>query len=388
MTVHRKGKGRGWVYRWREADADGVMRKRTSVEFATRTAAEVDQQAHAYRLELATRARIRPHREGLSLEAVALSHPSSQHDPDHRRAEYLRYLQAFADHAGIHSLHQVTVAHVQAWIAAMIARGFAWDTRRHYLLYVRRACAMGPSHGLPDVLNRLRLDRRTDQIETQAWTLADLAELLRATAAAPAARAAIVLGGVMGLRPSEIVRAQVGDLSGDLLEVGARKRKRRASHRRLPVPDLCLPWLRVACRDGLHLRRHDAPLIVLPDSRIEAPLRLDVLNRRLGAVIAESITPGPVKRLRKTCATWLRRTGQGGDLVEAWLGHDTPLRSSITSQHYTADLLDLLADELRPIAAHLDRTLSAALANVGDTTGDRGTERGKVIAFADHRGPP
>lgn len=385
-TVHRKGKGRGWVYRWRETMPDGTVRKRTSEEHGTKLAAELAQQADAHRLGLVKKARARPHREGLSLRALALSHPSTQRDPEDRQAEYLKYLDAFAEHAGVYLLHQVTVAHVQAWIERMRSAELAFDTRRHRLLYLRRACAMGPSHGLPDVLNQLRLDRRDDPVVVESWTLADLARMLTRIEE-PAARAAIALGGVMGLRPSEICRATIEDLGDGVLEVGGRERKRLASHRRLPIPKVALPWIQAACMEGGYtVRDRAAPLIRLPGTR-KGHLRLDVLNHRLRTIIKEHAPEGPVKHLRKTCATWLRRSGQGGDYLEAWLGHETTLRTSITARHYTADLLALLCDELRPLAAHIDRTLRQALRSVGDTTGDRGTRRGTVLAFPGASGP-
>lgn len=378
--VHRKGPGRGWIYRWREVDAQGRVRKPTSVEYPTQVAAAIAKASEAHRLEVTKKARARPHREGLSLRALALSHPSTQRDPEDRRDEYLKYLDAFAEHAGVVLVHQVTVAHVQEWIEAMRDAGLAFDTRRHRLLYLRRACAMGPSHGLPDVLNRLRLDRKEDPVVVESWSLAELARML-VRVDEPAARAAIALGGVMGLRPSEICRATIADLGDGVLEVGGRERKRQASHRRLPVPAVALPWLQAACLEGGHtVRDRNAPLIRLPGTR-KGHLRLDVLNHRLTDVIAEHAPKRPVKHLRKTCATWLRRSGQGGDLLEAWLGHETSLRSSITAKHYTADLLSLLCDELRPLSQHIDRTLRHAIADVGDTTGDRGTRRGTVIPF-------
>lgn len=311
---------------------------------------DIDAQALMSGQPLTPRRKLEP----LTIKDAALSHPSSQRDSLSVKLRYTVHLDQFAAFAGIKHQHLVTLDHVLRWIADLRAKGWAWDTRRHALLYLRRACVMGTGGGIPNVIIGHKLDHQERrQRIVRAWSLPQLAAALVAAEDEPRIRAAIALGSCLGLRPTEICRVTVDDLEGDVLHVGRRTAKNNASVRALPVPASILPWLKAAAG-----KRRSGPLIESDVRRRGRPLTPSGLHQALSdALSAKPRPPIAPKDLRKTFATWSSPIISGADL-ERFLGHASALHAQVTVRHYLAHHL---AEQLRPAAQALDAALSQAL---------------------------
>ena len=365
--VHRKGPGRGWIYRWREFDhAKGKIVKHTSEEFNSARKAAQDRTQRKADLTRASVALRQPHRQGITLEQAWESHPSTVRENATRREKYRKYLKAFTDHTGIVALHKLTYAEVSDWVQHLLNEKKAWATRMHYLMPIRRAARMAPSHGLPDVLAHLQIDERPDeQQEIQAWTLPQIMMAWKALADNRRARVCLGLGAFLGLRPSEIYRLRCGDLDAEnRLSIGLKQAgdtdtrpvKNKSSRRCLPIPSLLLPELRAL----IGTRAPDAPLIAT--ARDGKPFNEVTLAEWLGPILREKTGhPLKVKHLRKSFATWALSAGLDFYHIEAYLGRATPLTTSITGRHYIADLYRLISRQLDPTALAIDRHLRTAL---------------------------
>lgn len=299
---------------------------------------------------------IQPRRrlEPITIRDAALSHPSSQRDSVKVKLRGCTALDDFSECAGVKHLHLVTLDHVLSWITTMRSRGWAWDTRRHALLYLRRACVMGTGSGLPNVIIGHKLDRQERrQRIVRAWSLPQLAAALVANDDDHRIRAALVLGGCLGLRPSEICRATVTDLEGDVLHIGRRAAKNNPSERALPVPSCIVPFLKAAIG-----KRQSGPLIQSDIRRRGRHLTGSGLHSAMTTALrAKPRPPIAPKDLRKTFATWSAMVIDAGDL-ERYLGHASALHAQVTVRHYLAHHL---AEQLRPAAKALDAALSEAL---------------------------
>ncbi len=244
----------------------------------------------------------------------------------------------------------MTLAHVMAWVTDLRARGWAWDSRRHALSYVRRAAMMGTRHGVPDVLGKMRIDTRDRRQVVLAWPLDRLALAIESIED-KRVRMVLVLGGCLGLRPTEILRAQVGDLEGDVLSVGLREARNDASVRALPVPATALKWLRQA------LGRRTTGAMVEPfGPRCGDHYTLSGLHQLTAAVLKGPPRIKP-KDLRKTFASWACEVIPAVDL-ERFLGHRTVLHAAVTERSY---LIAHQVTQLRPAARLMDATLAGAM---------------------------
>lgn len=305
---------------------------------------------------LLTGGAIEPRRrlEPITIRDAALSHPSSQRDSIKVKLRGTVALDDFSACAGVKHLHLVTLDHVLSWIAILRSRGWAWDTRRHALLYLRRACVMGTGSGLPNVIIGHKLDKQERrQRFVRAWSLPQLAASLVAAEDDPRIRAALALGACLGLRPSEICRATVNDLEGDVLHIGRRAAKNNPSERALPVPARVVPWLKAAIG-----KRQSGPLIQSDIRRRGRHLTGSGLHSAMTqALRAKPRPPIAPKDLRKTFATWSAMVIDAGDL-ERYLGHASALHAQVTVRHYLAHHL---AEQLRPAAQALDAALAEAL---------------------------
>jgi len=290
-----------------------------------------------------------------SIRSCYAAHPSTQAEARHSIAESARHardLAAFLSWAGIEHQDQVTLDLVQRYLADLQARGQAWDTRRHRLLVLRRACAIGARvHGLPDPLYRLRLDaRRGAEAERriQVIPLPALRAALRRASLGDRERVAILLCGFHGLRPSELARARVGDLQAGVLSVAQAERKNAASRRDLPLAPTAVQVLRRLSQG----RPAEAPLL---PSRGGRPYTGNGLGQWaadwLPAAVGQKAT---VKTLRKSFATWAIQSGIEARHVEAYLGHRAHNLAAVTSAHYVQAAL---ARELRPVAAAIQRAI-------------------------------
>jgi len=296
-----------------------------------------------------------------TLEGCWLAHPCTDREGREDPATWSRRrhdLAEFRARTGLTLMRDLSLRHVQDWLAALRQAGAAHATRRHKLIPVRRAAAMAPGLGLPDVIHGLRLDERSDPPPVRVWTLPQLAVAARAAESSGDRRALAILalGGLLGLRPTEIVRALPEDLDGDLLHVGARERKNSPSARLLPLPEPILGWIR-----DLAATRPAGRSLVGPDGH---GTRLAVCScRSAGAALGRALDAAGVGRLdlkclRKSFATWTIGAGLDAHAVEAWLGHRSALVGSITARHYLARAG---ADRLRPLSDQIGRLVADQL---------------------------
>jgi integrase len=300
--------------------------------------------------------------QSLTILQAARSHPSSQKEAAKDVSAALRHerhLGEFMAWAKVQRLDQVTLSLAQSWVAELRARNLSWDGRRHALLWLRRATRMGATVGMADQLNELLRDERDqDQRGPEAWTLTELTTGFRALENDPRARAALALGGFLGLRPSETIRVRVGDLAEGRLMVGQADRKNAASRRLLPLPRIVAEAV-----SRLALGRSPSePLIRSLKTRGRAGGAFDAVgfNHWLGPVL-EAATGRrlPPKALRKSFTSWAFRAGLPPQHVEAMLGHKTALASAVTGRHYLAELA---CAELQPTALRIEEIIRKALA--------------------------
>ena len=326
--------------------------------------------------------------ERLTLEAAATMHPSTQRTPMEQRWQYFEYLRQFATFAGVEHVADVTLDMVQRWIADLTRRFPSWDTRRHHLMYLRRATRMGATQGMPDVLGDLVLDRRGRQPVVRAWSLDELA--LGAVKTSDArVLAAIGLGGFLGLRSSEIFRVRCGDLrKDDRLAIGLdedREAKNQPSRRLLPVPPTVARWIREVAKDrpaGEALLRtkpgrppnpnaKPRPSRARPEAMKRSRDAKDFTAETYAKWVARHMAAWAggrqrAKGLRTSCASWATRLGHDRDHVEIILGHESESESSVTGRHYLADVHDLVADEISPTVIEIENHITLALARARD----------------------
>lgn len=292
--------------------------------------------------------------EPLTIKDAATSHPSSQREKLPAKQWAVKCLADFQAHSGIKHLHLLTLDHVMRWIADLRKRGWSFDTRRHALSYLRRACVMGTRYDLPNVLDGMRIDA-ADNLRTavRTWTMHALVTAITTTTD-QGSRMALILGGCLGLRPTEILRAHSDDLDGDILHIGRREAKNDASRRALPIPGVVLGWI----RDALGKRTTGA--LVLPyGPRCRDHYTLSGLHQLTAEALRGPPRIGP-KHLRKTFASWAAETIPAAD-VERFLGHRTALHAAVTDRSYLAKHL---AEQLRPSAKLMDAALLGILLNL------------------------
>lgn len=287
-----------------------------------------------------TDSRAIPIREA-ALQALSVQRERERYDrgdgTEYRR--HLRELDEFLAWSGLEQLRDLTREHVLDWIAHLRQQGTSWDGRRHRLLYIKAAAAMGPRHGLPNPLAGERLDPR-DETATAGPAASELAVLtadqlgliLRYLRERSMPRWLVAAGLMVscGLRPSELLRLRAGDIAflpreqpkqrrkprpGELepepehdciVTVGATRRKTRASYRRLLVPSLVVEWLReagvdlagdptrflISVRDTKYSR---TPALAHPRATrlSNAGLGLDRFGRDLGDQLARALGMEP-----------------------------------------------------------------------------------------------
>lgn len=302
-------------------------------------------------------------REGWTITEAAESHPSTARETKAEQAKHRAAVARFTAWSGAATLGELTLDLARGWIAEMERQGLAWDTRRHSLLWLRRASRMAGAAGLPDPLSDFVLDRRGRKPGVQVWTLDELCAAGRTLRTRTDLRplACLLLGGFLGLRPSEIARARIEDIDADgVLEIGKRhgEGKNAASRRRLPMPPAMVADLRALAAD----RPADQPLIAKATRWAKAAgdpfFCLDTLGDYMRDHLMRPdgpLRPLPPKCLRKSFATWATRRKLDRDGIEAYLGHDNPWVPAMTRDHY---LGDLQVDELRPFADEIGKALS------------------------------
>jgi integrase len=306
----------------------------------------------------------------LTIVAAAESHPSSARETPGELKRHRGEVLRFSAWSGAETVSELSLELVQRWVKELDGQGLAWDSRRHALLWLRRASRMAGAVGLADPLSEFVLDRRGRRPAIDVWSLDELCTAARALRQRPDLRplACLLLGGFVGLRPSEIARVRIGDLSPDgVLAIGQREGegKNRASRRKLPLPADILRDLRRLAGD----RPADQPLIAKATRWANCGgdpfFCIDTLGQWFRDAVMRS-APGapavlrqlPPKSLRKSFATWATRRKLDRDHIERYLGHDNPWTPRITEHHYLADHE---AEELRPFAAEISKALSTRI---------------------------
>jgi integrase len=333
-------------------------------------------------------------REAVTILAAARMHPSSHRETVDEAKRHTAAVEAFTTWAGTVRVEDLTAERAMAYVAHLQASGYCYDGRRHALLWLRRAARMAGGLGYADALTGLVLDRRgDDRPAVEAWTFAELGQMVKAAARQDDQRllAVVLLGGWCGLRDSEIYRLRCGDLDGEVLAVAKRKAKNRASRRDIPLP----PTVAAVLADLAAGQPDTAPLI-RPGSQRTKRTRSDgafcdhtfprwfgravwgdrpATPRALAAALVEDPVqprpdrqlPGssrlgclpalrrlPPKCLRKTFLSWAFRQGLNRDQAERYAGHTLSGALPVSERHYLADLL---VAELRPLAVELEARL-------------------------------
>jgi integrase len=266
---------------------------------------------------------------------------------------------------GVSLLAEVSLKLALDWVEELRRREMAWDTRRHYLLFLRRATQMAATVArLPDVIGGIKLDRNSTDSEVEVWSLD---ALMRAAVSCAASHrildrrgaGVIALGGCLGLRPSEIIRLQVGHVAGDVLRVGVLKRKNRASRRDVPIPQAVLPWITdLAADPKTKARRPDHKPLVrsLRDGHMCQHSFDDWWRTYVRPYLVDQhLTP---KHLRKSFSTWAIESGIEQRRVESYLGHRQAEVAAVTDRHYLAAAR---VAQLRPTAERMSELISAAI---------------------------
>lgn len=392
----------GWIADFRPPAISGRKRRRVRIPAAQLAAGDPAQAARAYAHELERYARlvdgtptddqlahaaaigaVTPEeaaalRQGLpappplkfdrpTLLDAADAHPSTRREMRASPPDYDRHMSAlkeFVAWSRLAYVDEIRLDHVQRYIDYMRdVLDLEYPSRRHRLLYLRRACRMGAAQwGLPDPLAGFVLDRDESPAVVEAWTSAELcrAAITLEASGDRRALAALALGGFAGLRPSEMIRAQVGDFdaAAGVLHVGRRKRKNAPSQRTLPLAPIAAAWLKSWC-EGKSLTRP----ILAPDKRIKRSPEAEYDHREISQWLAPILAQATaraleVKCLRKSFATWAISLGCSPNLVDEYLGHKVASVSAITARHYLAAAR---LPELRKIATAINKNARAVL---------------------------
>jgi hypothetical protein len=266
---------------------------------------------------------------GTALLALFSAHPATRRD--NARPRYEAHLAEFIAWSGISNARHLTADAVERWIEELHRRGQSYDTRRHRLIPIRRACAQLARETGRNPLAGIRLDRRPARGTLEAAPLEEILRLVRHED--PRIAAAAGLMGAMGLRPTEALRVRGKDLRPDgLLEVGW---KTASSWRLLPAPAPLLPVLSGRAADEpLVASRHNTHRggMMTPDSFWRA---------------WKSASPYPAKLLRKGfLSASVLELGLDPLRVEAYMGHRVSGLTAVSGAHY----LSIGAAALRPVA--------------------------------------
>jgi integrase len=338
----------------------------------------------------------------VSIKEAYLSHQSTQQEGKRdidTAARYGRELDRFLTWSGMQWLDEITYAKMLEYVEYLHANGDAYGTRHHRLMPVRRACMQAPDYGLPDVIGRRLLNKRTrneQQIKIEFWPLDTWQRILKLEAitvdevkrsivyqqlgdrreavrdatgarlwnkqiikreqpASHAFKLACVLGAFMGLRQSEIYRAKIEDLDPQAmtLRIGYNERKTAASLRVLPVPPALLPYWQ-ACAGN---RPKDQPIIPHLSRNFnkkgQAPdtshhYHDKTFSRWLRPLLRGAAAgPVPENVARKSFGNMAAAAGMATRDIEAFLGHQMSEAADVSHRHY---LVLAEAERLRPAA--------------------------------------
>lgn len=289
----------------------------------------------------------------LTILEAAAQHPATIREEANPK-EYDRHLanlKEFLKWSEIQHVKDITLPLVTRYVAHLEATGRQPSTINHALLWIRRASRMGAQFGITDKLTGFIITRKsTIRKRIDVYTLNDIVlsitQLTNAGKHRPAA--AIALGGLMGLRPSEIVRAKIGDVSDGLLQTGF---KNQYSIRRVAIPRFVYTTI-----TPLLNREPSAPLITRDRKHMHH--RED----RFGSWLQKNTAPITgvaiaAHTLRKSFCTWADACGLTSREYEPYMGHARSDVLAITRDHYMSR--QSIADT-RIVAAKIDAAIAAA----------------------------
>lgn len=364
FAYRRKDTGR-WCVRY--IDAEGARRTKTcDPSVASREAALESLAEFLEEFAIADVRKVRrPLPPPVTIEQAAREHPSTAREMRgnslHQIKIHERGLRELQEHAGIANLADLAASHVADYVDSLRKKKVPYDTRRHLVLWVRRACTMGPRHGIPNQLVGYRLDKRDISARPKQSDTLDLAAVCAALQASlgmddPRLPAMIGLMALCGLSPTETIRLNVADLAGGILRVGNQGAKNEHRRRWLPMPGvvhrLCSPLVG---------RSPASPLFTL--GRTPASTAR-ITPKRFRSVLKRVLGKTPPKVLRKSfssIATW--ELGIDTRFVEAFMGRKVTGISDTTDQHYLA----LAAvNTLRPAADKIDRAVTTQVTSLAE----------------------
>lgn len=311
-----------------------------------------------------------------TVEALYDAHPSTVREEEqdqHAAVNYGKYLQAFLEWADITNQSQVTLDLVQKYVSHLRKLKCPWDTRRHRLLPIRRACAMGARlHGLADPLYKMRIDPKMDgdvsdieyftldelktalawggsYQETIGWRKKDRSGKIvtgnkvvtKEFPVGPREWTVIALGAFHGMRPSELIRIRCGDLRDGVLQIGLRERKTRASRRDIPLAPTARTW----CEELADGRKSNDYLLLSDGNwetgddgkkrRVPGPFRACSFGPWVTGWMAKATGRTlPAKAMRKSFGNIMVQIGIDERYIEAYYGHKSRRFEAVTNDHY------------------------------------------------------
>lgn len=232
--IHRKGKGRGWVFRWREIAPDGTTTKKTSGEYPTKLAAEIAHQQQQGAIQVLTAERRRT--SGPLLDLTTCAHLWAESALARRRpitAGYAHEVTSAIQRLTWRNCHAITLAEIDRWQrrgGSVRALSYLRVILRHARDYLRQPVR-------PEALAYRRVRghvARTPSLLTDA----DISSVL--TAAAELGPWALLLVrhlATYGCRPIDLCRLTVGayDPATGLLHLAATKNDTDPAHPLLPI---------------------------------------------------------------------------------------------------------------------------------------------------------
>jgi integrase len=268
-----------------------------------------------------------------SIIALASSHHTYQRvlaGPRPTDAKQLmKGVELFAEKFGEHP-SALTSQNYIAFYQSLLASGLSDKTSSDRMKSVKWSSAVwAEMSGRADPLAGRRLIPNAPRKKLKL-VLPPLADLTAWALSHPGPAGVAVALGAMGLRPSEIIRAEWGDVESGLLRVGERLAKNKFSVRSLPIPEPLLPLFTGGT----------GPIVPRASGKPHTRYTLPPFLRDAGFEHQPAL-------LRKCCATELFGTGVRPLLIESWLGHSSAEASAVTASHY---LVAPDGRELLPVA--------------------------------------
>lgn len=303
-----------------------------SIRFLRDNNAIDEQEAHELRGQVYIN-----HPTEVTIREAFLQHPATARAARNNGAEFRqheRFLDLFTDFSGITKLNALTVQITMLWIEQMRGKGYSYDTRRHALIPLKRASSMGPSFQLVNILSGIHLDYREKELVIRFYSVDELARIIGHLSTRETTHHIVAFGlmGLMGLRPSEMQRAIVSDVTGNVLVVGERKRKTAKSHRTLPIPDVLLPHISRATKG----RAGTEALVTSNYHPTRIGMPIDNLDKLVHKHIPQTgVRILPAKCFRKSFFSMcVNDLSLPHGLVEMYMGHRVSGLSSVSHNSY------------------------------------------------------